>query len=70
MEIIDLVGEKDKEKIDEKIRECIAKKPKVFGEPYIAIRIKPEVAVKLDDKRALHSRIVVNYMGKIEKRGG
>jgi hypothetical protein len=23
----------------------------------------------LDDKRALHSRIVINYMGKIEKRG-
>jgi tetrahydromethanopterin S-methyltransferase subunit A len=70
LEIIDLIGVKDKDKIDKEIKECIAKKPTSFGEPYIAIRIKPEISVKLDDKRALHSRIVVNYMGKIEKRGG
>jgi tetrahydromethanopterin S-methyltransferase subunit A len=70
LEIIDLIGVKDKDKIDKEIKECIAKKPTSFGEPYIAIRMRPEISVKLDDKRALHSRIVVNYMGKIEKRGG
>ena len=68
IEVVDLVDTVDKKVIDKKIDECISKKPKSFGEPYIAIRITPEAAV-LDDKRALHSRIIMNYIGKIEKRG-
>ena len=67
LEIIDLIGIKDKNKIDTKIRECIKKSSGCFGEPYIAIRIKPE-ATKIDDKRALHSRVIINYIGKIKKR--
>ena len=43
--------------------------PQSFGEPYIAIRIKPETTTLLDDKRALHSKIVMDYLGKIKKRG-
>jgi len=69
IEIINLLGVKDKEKIDRTIDDCIKKSPSSFGEPYIAIKIKPEANVVLDDKRALHSKIVVNYMGKVEKRG-
>ena len=68
IEIIDLVDIKDKKTIDKAIEDCIAKKPSSFGEPYIAIRITPE-AISLDDKRALHSKVVINYMGKVEKRG-
>ena len=69
IEIVDLLGVKDKNKIDKVVSDRIAKSPPSFGEPYIAIRIKPEATVGLDDKRALHSKIVMNYMGKVEKRG-
>jgi tetrahydromethanopterin S-methyltransferase subunit A len=69
IEVIDLVGVNDKKDIDNAINDCISKSLKSFGEPYIAIRITPEAAVLSDDKRALHSKIVVNYMGKVKKRG-
>ncbi len=67
LKIIDMIGIKDKKMIDNAINECIAKTPGCFGEPYIAIRIKPETT-KIDDKRALHSRIIINYMDKVKKR--
>jgi len=69
IKIINLIGVKDKKSIDEKIDDCISKKPPSYGESYIAIQIKPESNVVITDKRALHSKIVINYMGKIEKRG-
>ncbi len=66
---INLIDEKDKNKIDIAIDKCIKEKPGSFGKPYIAIRIVPEATTNLEDQRALHSKIVVDYMGKIEKRG-
>ena len=68
IEIINLIDIKDRTKIDRVIEECISKPPPSFGEPYIAIRITPEAAI-IDDKRALHSKVVVDYMGKVKKRG-
>jgi tetrahydromethanopterin S-methyltransferase subunit A len=67
--VVDLLGEKQKEKIDNIVANCISKAPSSYGEPYIAIRIKPEMTVSLTDKRALHSKIVISYLGKVEKRG-
>lgn len=67
--IIDLIGEKQKEKIDATIAECNQSSPSSFGEPYIAIRLKPETTVNLTDNRALHSKIQIDYLGKIQKRG-
>ena len=67
--IINLIGIKNKDDIDKTINECIKKSPKSFGEPYIAIRIKPHITSTLSDQRALHSKIVINYMGKVKKRG-
>ena len=69
VEVIDLIGTTDAEKIDCVIHEYTAKSPPSFGKPYIAIRITPETTTTIGDKRALHSRIVMNYMGKVEKRG-
>jgi len=68
IETIDLIGITDKNKIDEKIKNCLEKPLPCFGESYIAIRIATEAA-KLNDKRALHSNIVVDYLGKVKKRG-
>jgi tetrahydromethanopterin S-methyltransferase subunit A len=70
LDIINLLGETQREKIDNKINEYIQKTPGPFGEPYIAIRLKPEKSINLTDKRALHSKIIVDYIGKITKRGG
>ena len=69
IEIIDLIGVREKDRIDKIIREYTAQKPSSFGEPYIAIRIKAKTTMKVTDKRALHSKIIVDYMGKVEKRG-
>ena len=69
IEIVDLIGVKDKNKINKIVDDYTAKSAPSFGKPYIAIRIKPETSIKIDDKRALHSKIVINYMGKVEKRG-
>jgi tetrahydromethanopterin S-methyltransferase subunit A len=67
--MVDLLGIKEKEKIDTTITQCLQTSPPSFGEPYIAIRIKPEATVNLTDKRALHSKILIDYRGKIKKRG-
>jgi len=69
LEIINLLGVTEKQKINTMISDCLKKSPPSFGEPFIAIRIKPEAMVSLTDKRALHSKIVIDYMGKIIKRG-
>ncbi len=66
--IINLIDVKDKKQIDKIIEEALSRNPSPFGEPYVAIRITPEAMI-IDDKRALHSKIVVDYMGKIKKRG-
>jgi tetrahydromethanopterin S-methyltransferase subunit A len=67
--VIDLLGVKEKEKITSVINDCLRQSPSSFGEPYIAIRMKPEAVVSLTDARALHSKIIMDYKGKIKKRG-
>ena len=69
LEVIDLVGEKEKEIIDTKITDCIRRSPASFGKPYIAIRLKPEATVNVSDARALHSKITLDYIGHVTKRG-
>jgi tetrahydromethanopterin S-methyltransferase subunit A len=69
LDVIDLIGEKQGQTIDAIIVDCIRKKPESFGEPYIAIQLKPEVILNLTDTRALHSRIIIDYIGNVKKRG-
>lgn len=68
IEIIDLVDIKDKSIIDKEIRDCLKKSPKSFGKPFIALKLVKEKK-NIGDKRALHSRIMIDYLGKIKKRG-
>ncbi len=68
IEIIDLINERKNKVIENEIQECLNKDVKPFGKTYIAIKIKQEKTT-IDDKRALHSKIVINYLGKIKKRG-
>ena len=67
--MVDLLEILDKPTLDREIQRHESSNPPPFGEPFIAIRITPQQEIQLDDARALHSRIVVNYMGKIKKRG-
>ncbi len=69
IEVVDLIGVSDKKRIEKTIDECITKSSPSFGKPYIAIKIKPEVEISLGDKRVIHSKIIVDYLGKINKRG-
>ncbi len=68
IQVINIIGEKNKTKIDKKIDELLKKSLSSYGEPFIAIRIIPKTT-KIDDKRALHSKIFIDYLGKIKKRG-
>lgn len=68
IEIINLIGEKNKNSIDTAINDCLEKPISSFGEPYIAIRIKPRVKISLNDKRVIHSKIVIDYLGRVKKR--
>jgi tetrahydromethanopterin S-methyltransferase subunit A len=69
IEIVDLIDIKDKNKINNIIEEHVKRSPPSFGKPYIAIKIVSKITTLLDDKRALHSKIVINYLGKIKRRG-
>jgi tetrahydromethanopterin S-methyltransferase subunit A len=69
VEIVDLIDINDLEKIDTIINNFNKKSPGPFGKPYIAIRIKAVSKISIGDKRALHSKIVINYMGKVKRRG-
>lgn len=69
LEIINLIGTTNTNEIERAINNYIDKSPNPFGEPYIAIKIKPKTVTSLDDKRVIHSKIVIDYMGKIKKRG-
>ena len=67
IEVINLIGIKNKKILDEKINNYLCKNIKPMEKPYIAIRIKAKKKT-IDDKRALHSKIKINYLGKIKKR--
>jgi tetrahydromethanopterin S-methyltransferase subunit A len=68
VEIINLIDVTDPVVINKTIEEYTQKKPSCFGKPFIAIRLKPVQKKTLEDTRALHSRIILTYMGKIQKR--
>jgi len=68
IEIIDMVDIKDTRIIDKEIKDCLNKSPETFGKPFIALKLEKEKK-SIGDKRALHSRIMINYLGKIKKRG-
>lgn len=68
VEIIDLIGETNTDVLHEKIKEVISHHVESFGEPFIAIQLKQSKKEEFSDKRALHSKIIVNYMGNIRKR--
>jgi tetrahydromethanopterin S-methyltransferase subunit A len=66
--IIDLMDIPDKSIIDTKIHNLLKTSPGPFGDSYIAIKIKASPDLKIDDKRALHSKIVFNWKGKVSQR--
>ncbi|MBU0497240.1 MAG: hypothetical protein KKC68_04180 [Candidatus Thermoplasmatota archaeon] len=70
IEILDYIGCSNATTLNRMITHYIDKTPTAFGNPHYAIRICPEKNLSLDDSRALHSKIQIDYMGKIQKRGG
>ncbi len=67
IKIINLLNKTDKKLIDKK-SDLLDKKIKPLDKPYIAIKIEQN-KTKINDKRAIHSKIVVDYIGRIKKRG-
>ncbi len=68
IEIINLLGETNHEVLDKIISSHLIRNPGSFGKPYIAIRLMSQQRTSVDDTRALHSKIIVSYLGKIKKR--
>ena len=66
--IINLMNIHDKSIMDKKINNLLESSPPPFGDPYIALRLHTSPDIKMDDKRALHSKIVLNWMGKVSQR--
>jgi tetrahydromethanopterin S-methyltransferase subunit A len=69
IQIINYINENNHGEIDKIIQHYLNKKKQPYGEPYIAIQIVSEKKISIDDKRALHSKIMIDYLGKIKKRG-
>jgi tetrahydromethanopterin S-methyltransferase subunit A len=67
--IVNYIDITNTKKLDTIIQKYIIKRPGSFGESFIAIQIAPENYITLEDKRALHSKIMIDYMGRIQKRG-
>ena len=68
VEVIDLIGETNIDRIQQEIKEYSLKVVDSFGEPYIAIKLKKNAQEDITDKRALHSKIIIDYKGKVTKR--
>ena len=66
--IIDMIDIKDQDSIHKKIELYLEKPSTPFGEPFIALCIKENKNQKIQDKRALHSKVILDYMGKVKKR--
>jgi len=69
VDTVDCVGVTDPQRISAQIEQLSRRAPPAFGEPYIAIRLRPEAAVTLADARALHARIMIDSRGRVKKRG-
>jgi len=69
IKIINKIELTDQNKINNIIENYKSKKSNSFGEPYIAIKFDKVKKIDLQDNRALHSKIKINYMGKVKKRG-
>lgn len=67
--IIDARTITDTVSLDKRIKALIDTSPPPFGDPFIAIRMKKIREITKSDKRAIHSKIVVDWRGKVTKRG-
>ena len=68
VKIVDLIGKTDPNILQREIDKIIERDVESFGEPFIAIQLKQSSHEDFSDKRALHSKIIVDYMGKVKKR--
>lgn len=68
VEVVDLIGETNSDKLHKEIKSLSSKDVESFGEPFIAIKLKKNAQEDISDKRALHSKIIIDYKGKVTKR--
>jgi hypothetical protein len=66
--MVDLIGETNPEILNQKVDNIVSNDVSSFGEPFIAIQLKQASHDEITDKRALHSKIILNYMGKVKRR--
>lgn len=67
VEMVDMIDVEDLDVIHTKVKECIARDPGTFGEPYIVIKIE-ETGRKgpvLDDMLTMHNSLAIDPYGEI-----
>ncbi len=71
IELVDMTGERDKERLLAKALECAARNPGSFGEPFVAIKIEgKKKKADVSGMLALHSALRVDpYMETTELEG-
>ncbi len=73
VEVIDMIGEKDIDKITERIEHCNNNNPGSFGESYIAIRIEQrgkKRGVNMAGTISLYADFIIDYTGRIDRQQG
>ena len=70
IQVVNYLGVTDSTQISNEIIQLSAKAPPSFGSPYIALRLKPQATTPMDDARALHARIIIDYLGHVRRRNG
>jgi len=68
VDMIDLIDTTDENIIQQEIDMLLSRNPGSYGQPFIAIRLVSQTQNTLDDTRALHGRIIIDYMGRVKKR--
>jgi len=67
--LIDLIGITDQKRLQDEINNIANKEVESYGDPFIAIQLKKQSSFQdYSDKRALHSKIIIDYRGKVKKR--
>ena len=66
--IINLIDVTDHMIIEKELKKVLKINLGYFGEPFIAIKMLKKPKIPTCDKRALHSKISIQYLGKIQKR--
>lgn len=73
VELVDMIGETDADRVMAEVESCISRNPGSFGEPFIAIRIEERKRARplgLAGSISLYCDFMIDYTGKVTGPAG